>query len=131
MFNIVWPSYAVYLMLTVGVGGMMGPHVSRHHAGHNDSATGVYWFWCVMHRAPYGDIWPNTPAGRTITAVGAIVSFLYPPYVLALIALRRPSAVEHEQLLDYFQEHPEDALGRGYIVPPTGREIQLTQPRAD
>eukprot|EP00933_Yihiella_yeosuensis_P023965 TRINITY_DN18596_c0_g1_i1.p1 TRINITY_DN18596_c0_g1~~TRINITY_DN18596_c0_g1_i1.p1 ORF type:complete len:260 (+),score=35.20 TRINITY_DN18596_c0_g1_i1:80-859(+) len=123
----VWPSYLVFILLIVGCGSFLGPYVSDAPSGFNDYATGIYWLWCVMHRAPYGDIWPNTPLGRTITVPAAMLSYLYPPYALAVIAVRRPSSSEHQQLLEHMNAHPEDAMGPGYIVPSMAREVQMSQ----
>jgi hypothetical protein len=129
MVNVVWPSYAVFVALIVIVGSCMGPEISDAPympRSSNNYGTGIYWMWCVMHRAPYGDIWPDTPFGRTITVPAAIISYLYPPYVLAVIAVRRPSSAEHSQLLEHISMHPEEAMGPGYIAPPTGREVQMS-----
>lgn len=126
MASIVWPSYTVFILFIIGVGAFLGPYLSPAPSGYNDYATGIYWLWCVMHRAPYGDIWPDTPFGRTATVPAAMISYLYPPYALALIAVRRPTASEHQQLLEHMNQHPEDALGPGYIVPSVAREVQMS-----
>jgi len=132
--NIVWPSYLIFVGIIIAIGFVIGPYVSDAPSGYNDAATGIYWYWCVMHRAPYGDIWPNSPFGRAVTVPAAVLSYLYPPYALALIAIRRPTPTEHAQLLAHMNAYPEEAMGPGYFVPPggpsnggsNGREVQLT-----
>jgi hypothetical protein len=125
MARIAWPSYLLFTSLILFVGSILGPYLSDAPSGWNDAPTGIYWLWCVMHRAPYGDIWPNTPFARAVTVPAAIISYLYPPYVLAVIAVRRPTCAEHSELLEHYALHPDEAMGPGYIVPPTGREVQM------
>merc|ERR1711957_630721 len=123
----VWPSYLIFVLIIVLAGSFLGPYVSNAPSGRNDAATGIYWLWCVMHRAPFGDIWPNSVLGRGSAVVAALLGYMYPPYALALIAVRRPTDEEHEQLLEYLNTKPADAMGRGYVTPPSGGpEIQMS-----
>jgi hypothetical protein len=117
LFCAVWPSYLFFVGASCYVGSMMGPYVSNDPAGWNEWPTGVYWLWTVVHRQPFGDIYPNTPMGRSITVPFAMISVAYIPYALALVAVRKPSTSQHESLLEYLQQRPEDALGRGYVMP--------------
>eukprot|EP00928_Gymnodinium_smaydae_P032012 TRINITY_DN23305_c0_g1_i1.p1 TRINITY_DN23305_c0_g1~~TRINITY_DN23305_c0_g1_i1.p1 ORF type:complete len:264 (+),score=31.40 TRINITY_DN23305_c0_g1_i1:85-876(+) len=123
-----WPSYAIYLTITFLIGCTVGDNVSKAPVGtgHNDWATGVYWLWCVMHRAPYGDIWPNDPWSRVVAASAAVLSYLYPPFCLALIAVRKPTQEEHDELVEHMNQHPDESWGRGYVVPNGVREVQMT-----
>merc|ERR1719198_2295200 len=90
---------------------------------------GVQWLWTVVHQAPLGDVWPDTPFGRCVTIPAGIISYLYPPYVLALIAIRRPTPTEHAELLAHMNAYPEEAMGPGYIVPASGpRELEKLTP---
>lgn len=115
----VWPSYAFLLGATCAVGSLMGPYVSDDPAGVNEWPTGIYWLWTVVHRQPYGDIYPDTPFGRLVTVPAAWAGMMYMPYALATVAVRKPSPEEHEMLLDYLRNRPEDVLGRGYVIPET------------
>lgn len=113
----VWPSYLVILIATVGVGCTLGPYLSDDPNGDNYVSTGVYWLWTIVHRQPFGDIFPNTPFSRTVTVPFSMLSNIYIPYALAVVAVRKPTREEHECLLDYLRRRPEDALGRGYVIP--------------
>jgi len=124
MVSALWPSYLVFLFLTFAGGSMMGPYVSNDPFGHNDWSTGVYFMWTVMHRMPYGDIWPNTPFGYTMVVPASFLGLLYMPYALAVVAVRCPTMQQHESLLSSLQTFPENALGRGYFVPPGGASVR-------
>jgi hypothetical protein len=117
LISAVWPSYFLIICATCYVGAMMGPYVSNDPAGWNEWPTGVYWLWTVVHRQPFGDIFPNTPVGRAVTVPAAWLSVMYMPYAFALVAVRKPSSSQHESLVAYLRDRPEDALGRGYIMP--------------
>merc|ERR1712232_464869 len=115
LFLAVFPSYLVYLLITCVVGASLGPYLSDDEAGYasgNGWPTGIYWLWTVMHRQPYGDIYPDTPLGRIVTVPAAWAAVMFMPYALALVAVRKPSEDQHKALLEYLQERPEDALGR-------------------
>jgi len=122
-FNAVWPSYLIVIGLIAGIGVTMGPFVSKDPYGPNKWPTGFYWMWCVVHRMPYGDIFPNSPEARAITFPAGIIGLLYMPYALALVAVRCPTEEQHAALLGHLCENPEDALGHGYIVPKGGNYI--------
>merc|ERR1711974_158000 len=92
MANIVLPSYLVFIGITCLIGAIMGPFVSKDPYGPNKWPTGIYWMWCVVHRQPYGDIWPCTPEARLITFPAGVMGLLYMPYALALWAVRCPTA---------------------------------------
>jgi hypothetical protein len=136
MAYVVWPSYLVFVSLTVCFGFIVGPYIMDGLSADPScngpcekrfNAVGIQWLWSVMHRAPFGDVWPDTPFGRSVTIPAAVISYLYPPYVLALIAIRRPTPTEHAQLLAHMNAYPEEAMGPGYIVPPSGpRDVQLS-----
>lgn len=113
----VWPSYLVFIFITVTVGSMMGPYVSDDPYGDNEWPTGIYWMWTVVHRMPYGDIWPETSFGRTMTVPAAILGMLYMPYAMALVAVRCPTLEQHESLLGHLRKNPDESFGRGYIAP--------------
>jgi hypothetical protein len=114
----VWPSYAVFIAIILVLGSQAGPYVSSDRGfGWNVYDTGGYWFWQVCHRMPFGDLWPNTPFGRQLAIIGGMLGNLYMPYALVCIAVRRYSLEEHKELLENLRNHPEDALGRGYIAP--------------
>jgi hypothetical protein len=118
MLCAVWPSYLVFVFLVVAMGSQAGPHVSSDHGfGWQKYDTGIFWMWQVAHRMPFGDLWPNTPTGRTFAICGAMLGNLYIPYALAVIAVRRPTKEEHRELLANLRAHPEDLFGRGYIAP--------------
>lgn len=118
MINAVWPSYLVFVALILMIGSQCGPYVSSDYGyGRNDHWTGIYWMWQTAHRMPYGDLWPNTVFGRTVTVPAAIMGLLYMPYTLALVAVRCPGMAQHEALLGELQKHPEDSFGRGYVMP--------------
>jgi len=128
LVSAVWPSYMVFLFITVCVGSMVGPYVSNDPYGKNEWPTGIYFMWTVVHRMPYGDIYPDTPFGRTMTASAAVFGLLYMPYALALVAVRCPTVEQHESLLGHLRKHPENALGRGYVVPEGSmREIVMEE----
>lgn len=136
MGKVAWPSYAIFCAIAVCIGYIVGPYMADGISSDVTCAgacerhfnlLGIQWLWHVMHRAPEPDIWPDTPFGRTVTVPTAALGYLYPPYVLALIAIRRPTPTEHAQLLAHMNAYPEAAMGPGYIVPPSGpREIQFT-----
>jgi len=123
LISAVWPSYILLLLVTFIAGYSIGPYISpdayTHHDanGRNYGITGVYFLWQIIHRMPYGDVWPDTPFGRCVTMPAGIIGTLYMPYALALVAVRNPNAAQHETLLGEIRNHPEDAFGRGYIVP--------------
>merc|ERR1719359_2493039 len=120
MFGALWPSYSVLLSITVAVGSVVGPFLSEHHApgAKNEWPTGMYWAWTVVHRTPYGDIYPDTVFGRTVTIPIACMGVLYLPYALACIAVRCPNLEQHREIVGNLRDHPEDSLGRGYVEPP-------------
>lgn len=124
MVSAVWPSYLVVLFLIVVCGSMCGPYVSDDPFGYNGWPTGIYWLWTVVHRMPYGDIYPNTSFGRTLTVPAAILGLLYMPYALALVAMRCPTMEQHESLLGHLRKYPEQLLGRGYVIPKNGSDVR-------
>lgn len=124
MVSAVWPSYLIFLFITLVGGSMIGPYVSHDPFGRNEWPTGVYYMWTVIHRMPYGDIWPDTPFGRTLTVLASILGLLYTPYALALVAVRCPTLQQHKSLLGNLRIEPENALGRGYFVPPGGASVR-------
>lgn len=124
MVSAVWPSYLVFLFLIVVCGAQCGPYVSDDPFGYNGWPTGIYWLWTVAHRMPYGDIYPNTSFGRTLTVPAAIIGLLYMPYALALVALRCPTMEQHESLLGHLRKYPEQLLGRGYVIPKNGPDVR-------
>lgn len=137
MASVVWPSYLVFVSLCFCFGFIVGPYMAdglspdpscKGGCERNFNLIGIQWLWSVMHRAPFGDVWPDTPFGRCVTVPAGIISYLYPPYVLALLAIRRPSATEHAQLLEHMTSYPEEVMGPGYIVPSASgpREIQFS-----
>jgi len=117
MISAVWPSYLVFITIIFLVGAQCGPYVNFDHDGENLWPTGVYFMWQTAHRMPFGDLYPNTVIGRSCTFPMAILGLLYMPYAMALVAVRCPSMAQHEALLGELRKHPEDSLGRGYIVP--------------
>jgi len=117
MAAIVWPSYLLVVSFAVGLGATLGPSLSRDHDGKNQWATGVYYTWTLVHRMPFGDVFPDTPYARTASVPIAVLGMLYMPYVLALVAVRCPSIEQHQALLGHIRDRPEDALGRGYTIP--------------
>jgi hypothetical protein len=130
----VWPSYSVFIFLVVAMGSQAGPYVSSDRGyGWNVFDTGIFWMWQVAHRMPFGDLWPNTPFGRTLSIIGAMLGNLYIPYALAVIAVRRPTKEGHRELMANLREHPEDSLGRGYIAPPSGglNNVEMQMSAAD
>jgi hypothetical protein len=121
VISAVAPSYTIFIAIVCAIGSTVGPYVSSDYGyGWNLYDTGIYWMWQVAHRMPYGDIWPNTPYGRSVAVVGAMLANLYIPYALALIAVRKPTLEQHESLLKSLKGNPDGVLGRGYIVPPSG-----------
>jgi len=118
MFSALWPSYSVFLSIVLAVGSVVGPYVSKDHAGNNLYSTGFYWAWTTVHRTPYGDVFPDTVFGRTVTVPIAMMGVLYMPYALACIAVRCPSAAQHREMVGRLRSHPEDAMGCGYVEPP-------------
>jgi hypothetical protein len=134
MASVAWPSYLIVVSLTFIFGYIVGPYAAD---GISQDPTcnggcekkfnliGIQWLWSVVHRAPYTGVWPDTPFGRVVTVPAGILSYLYPPYVLALIAIRRPTPTEHAELLAHMNAYPEQAMGPGYIVPASGpRELE-------
>jgi hypothetical protein len=126
MASVVWPSYLIVVLLTFAFGYIVGPYAADGLSPDpacggacekRFNLLGVQWLWSVVHRAPYGGVWPDTPFGRCVTIPAGIVSYLYPAYVLALIAIRRPTTTEHAELLAHMNASPEEAMGPGYIVP--------------
>lgn len=125
MISAVWPSYVVFVFVILVVGAQCGPYISEDRGyGRNDLWTGMYWIWQVAHRMPFGDLWPNTSFARTVTIPTAILGLLYMPYCMALVAVRCPSMAQHEMLLGELRKHPEDSMGRGYVVPSAGLTSQ-------
>merc|ERR1712232_825032 len=132
----VWPSYSVFVGFAFVVGFLVGPYAmdgitpDEQCKGSCETgrfnAIGVNWLWYVMHRAPMGDIYPDTPFGRVVTVPAFVISYLYPPYVLALIAIRRPTSAEHADLVARIIDRPEEAMGPGYMTPASNaREMQM------
>jgi len=139
MASAVWPSYLIVVSLTFLFGFIVGPYMAdglspdpscSGSCEKKINLLGVQFLWSVVHRAPFGDVWPDTPFGRAVTIPAALVGYLYPPYVLALIAIRQPTASEHAKLLEHFQAHPEEAMGPGYIVPASARAPDFVQLQA-
>lgn len=135
MAGVVWPSYLIIVILTSIFGFLVGPYMEdglspdpacNGSCEEKFNLLGVQWLWSVVHRAPFGDVWPDTPFGRVVTVPAGVISYLYPPYVLALIAIRRPTPTEHAELLAHMNAYPEEAMGPGYIVPASGpRDMQF------
>jgi hypothetical protein len=135
MASVVWPSYLIVVILTCFFGYIVGPYVAdgisadptcQGGCEKQFNLLGFQWLWSLVHRAPYTGIFPDTPFGRVVTIPAGMISYLYPPYILALIAIRRPTPTEHSELLAHMNAYPEDAMGPGYIVPADGpREIML------
>jgi len=118
MVQALWPSYSVFLAVVLAVGSVVGPYISKDYEGGNKWPTGMYWAWTVVHRTPYGDIFPDTTFGYTVTVPIACMGVLYMPYALACIAVRCPTAAQHKELIGRLRSNPEQALGSGYVEPP-------------
>jgi len=123
MFQALWPSYSVFLAIAMAIGSVVGPYISRDSAGCNTAGCpkwpkGMYWAWTTVHRAPYGELYPDTPFGHFITVPISWMAVLYMPYALACIAVRCPTAAQHKELIGRLRSNPEQALGSGYIEPP-------------
>mmetsp|Transcript_83820 Transcript_83820/g.148557 ORF Transcript_83820/g.148557 Transcript_83820/m.148557 type:complete len:286 (+) Transcript_83820:124-981(+) len=137
MAGVAWPSYLIVVILTFIFGFIVGPYMEdgispdpacKGSCEKKFNLLGVQWLWSVVHRAPFGDVWPDTPFGRVVTVPAGIVSYLYPAYVLALIAIRRPTPTEHAELLAHMNAYPDEAMGPGYIVPAGGpRDLEFMQ----
>lgn len=135
--NACWPSYLIYCVLALAVGSQLGPYVSPDPAGFNDKYTGMYFMWCVAHRTVFGDIWPKMAEARYACFPFILLSYVYPCYAMALVAVRRPSTAQHQQLLAYMSQHPEECMGPGYMAPAeaasssssrgNARELQMNQ----
>lgn len=117
MVSAVWPSYACFICCTCMAGCIVSQGISKDKDGRNEWPTGIYWVWTVVHRMPFGDMWPDTVLGRHVTVPAAIFGLAYMPYALALLAVRAPNAEQHRRMLDNIRDRPEEALGRGYMVP--------------
>jgi hypothetical protein len=80
---------------------------------------GPYFAWCVALRAPFGEILPTSAACRVLTAGLALLGVLYPPYLLALVALRRPTEEQYVALREALRAEPLDLslLGPGLLAP--------------
>ena len=65
-----------------------------------DYFGGVYFAWCVVFRSTYGEIIPASTLSRILTALLALVSLLYIPYVLALVAFRRPTRQQYSDFME-------------------------------
>lgn len=117
MVTALWPSYSVFLSVVLAVGSVVGPFVSKDHEGRNEWPTGMYWAWTTVHRTPYGDVYPDTVFGRSITVPVACMGVLYMPYALACIAVRCPTKEQHRETVGRLRANPEDSLGRGYMQP--------------
>lgn len=118
MFHALWPSYSVFLAIVLAIGSVVGPYVSHDHQGLNGWPTGMYWAWTTVHRAPYGDVYPDTPFGYFITVPIGCMAVLYMPYALACVAVRCPTAAQHRELIGRVRSNPDQALGCGYVEPP-------------
>lgn len=118
MVHALWPSYSVLLGIVLAIGSVVGHYLSRDPEGNNEWPTGMYWAWTTVHRAPYGDISPDTPFGFAVTVPISGMGVLYIPYALACIAVRCPTSAQHRKLIGHLRSNPEQALGSGYIEPP-------------
>jgi len=58
---------------------------------YNNYGTCLYYVWSVFHKVPYGDIITFSAGGKIITSIICLLGNLYQPYLLALVALRRPT----------------------------------------
>jgi hypothetical protein len=136
MASVAWPSYLIVVSITFIFGYIVGPYAADGISNDPTNGSksqhdkfniiGIQWLWSVVHRAPYTGMWPDTPFGRTVTVPAGILSYLYPPYVLALIAIRRPTPTEHAELLAHMNAYPDEAMGPGYVVPASGpRELEM------
>lgn len=120
MAKALWPSYSVFCALTMSIGSMCGPYLSKdHHGGwtRNMWPTGMYWAWTTVHRSPYGDIFPDTVFGRTMTVPLEMMAVLYVPYALACVAVRCPTLEQHREIVGRMKGNAEKALGSGYSQP--------------
>jgi hypothetical protein len=122
MMSALWPSYCVFLSVVLAIGSMVGHYLSRDHEGLNEWPSGMYWAWETAHRIPFGDIYPDTAVGRTVTIPLAFMGVLYWPYALGCVAVRCPSLAQHRDMMAKLQSEPEDAMGRGYFQPPDGND---------
>lgn len=84
----------------------------------------LYFCWVVVFRSPYGDIYPEKLVAKLFTSVLGFVGLLWMPYVLALVAVRRPSQLEHDRLVHALAAPDFDTilLGRGYMAPGEAKE---------
>lgn len=118
MISACWPSYCVFCLIIFLTGSQVGEYLSSDHGfSNNDWLTGIYFMWQTAHRAPFGDLYPNTGFSRTLTIPMSMLGGIYMPYCVALTAVRAPTMAQHESLLNELRKHPEDSLGRGYVVP--------------
>lgn len=121
-----WPSLILVLVIlmilspiVVSLEEGMSSEEDPNHLQFNNFGTGFYLLWCIFHKRPYGEVLPYTDAGKTVCAFVCLLGNLYQPYILALIAQRKPSLSEHLQLVDALRNETFDnsIFGSGYIVP--------------
>ena len=65
---------------------------------------GYYYVWSVFFNDPYGEISPMTAGGKTMTAFIGLLSILYIPYVVTLVAYKNLSS-KQEQLSEYLLQN--------------------------
>ena len=140
-----WPSFAAVFMLILVVGAAMGAIVVTDRTECDDVSEGddvspsnckydyfggVYFTWCVVFRSTYGEIIPVNALSRILTAMLALIGLLYIPYVLALVAFRRPTPQQHSDLMERLSMSPMDhtLLGDGYMVPNIYAELTQIAP---
>lgn len=122
-----WPSLPLFLLAAGILGalaraaGLTDDSLSElSEAGGSTSALlGPYYGWCVALRSPFGDLLPTSPGSRVLTGLLGVLGVFYPPYLLALVALRRLSPERYVALRTALQGDYFDVslLGPGLLMP--------------
>ena len=124
MCSMLWPSFLLYVVAVLSLGMGCTPFLNSGN-GSAGIRDGLYFGWCVAFGNPYGDLYPMNIQGRAITGLLDVISYLYRCYIIAIMALRKPTREEHETLLSVVAsgKHEEESLaqlfGPGYIAPST------------
>jgi hypothetical protein len=128
-----FPSFiCIFIILLICSGILVACEADQEHESGWNYWDSFYFCWSIVHKVPYGELIPQSNFGKFISSIICLIGLAYQPYILALVALRRPTQEEHDSLLHSLRKKPLDPsiIGRGYMLPVSQDEVHIELPQS-
>ena len=91
MVKVAWPSFVLVQVLILLFSAFINIADRKEEANDDNFGKTLYMTWVVFHRCPFGDLIPETAGAKFLVGILDIVSIIYQPYIIALVAHDKPS----------------------------------------